>query len=292
MYASKCTIRKTENYDAHLEEVSEVYKLIKKRLFDDNVDDAISDDERLKDLMDEAQLDDQLKWDLFYHETISVEDVIEKMRDHLEPDEIEISKEVFQETIVGIPGGKKPLKDDQFHVQLKKSLLRLAAAKEKLAIPECSSLIAKFPEKTELICSYLSAVASKAPKEVVLEIEDIINSDIYLTSWQIAWLYRVLLSSDSDISEECVTKIMLNMHDQHAHWLERTEAMKLLAKISKIDISTISKAWEVSPTVYNADLIAAASYLAKGCSKAKKFLEGTKQKPIEKVIARHFINKN
>jgi len=289
--ASKCTIRKTANYDSHLEEVSEVYKLIKQRLYEENVDDATSDDDRLKELMDEAQLDDQLKWDLFYHETISVEDVIDQIREHLEPDEVEISKELFQETILGMPGGKNSLKDDQFHIQLKKSLLRLAAAKEDLAIPECSSLIAKFPEKTELICSYLSSVASKNPKEVTHEIEDIIESDIYLTSWQIAWLYRVLLSCGNEISEECVNKIMLNMQDQHAHWLERTEAMKLLAKISKIDISTISKAWEVSPSVYNADLIAAASYLSTNCQKAKRFLEGTKQKPIEKVVARHFINK-
>jgi len=287
--ASKCTIRKTENYDIHLEEVSEVYKLIKQRLYEDNVDDATSDDDKLRDLMDEAQLDDQIKWDLFYHETISVEDVIEQISHHLEPDEVEISIELYNETIIGMPGGATPLPEDQFHVQLKKSLLRLAAAKVSDAIDNCSQLIAKFPEKTELVCSYLVSVAKKNEKNVILQIEDIIDSDLYLTSWQITWIYRVLTACDGDISDATLAKISANMLDQHAHWLERVEAMKLLAKREKIEISTISKAWEVSPSVYRADLIAAASYLAPKCSKSKRFLEGTKQQPIEKVIARHFL---
>ncbi|MDP2097941.1 MAG: RNA-directed DNA polymerase [Methylobacter sp.] len=289
--SSKCVIQRTEHYDTHLQKTSKVYDLIKKQLYEKKVEDVSSDSDVLQDFMSEAKLDDQMKWDLFYHESISIEDVIEEIREHLQPDELEIAKALFEETMVGIPDGENPLPKDQFHVQIKKSMLRLAAGKSDIAVDKCSSLIAKFPDKTELVCNYLISLSSICPQDVALQVEDVINSDLFLTAWQKAWIYRVLGECSDRISDNTKATIFKNCSDQYAHWLERVEGFKVLSKIGALPFKLIMQSWEIAPIAYKPDLIASAVYLSRSCKRSQRFLEGIKQFPIERVVARHCMSK-
>lgn len=290
--SSKCLIQRAEHYDSHLQETSKVYYLIKQRLYEKKVEDVSSDSNVLQGLMDEAELDDQMKWDLFYHESISIKDVIEEIREHLQPNELEIAKTLFSETMAGIPDGENPLPKDQFHVQIKKSMLRLAAGKSDIAVDKCSSLIGKFPDKTELICNYLISLASACPSGVASQAEDIINSDLFLTAWQKAWMYRVLVVCSEEITEKTKETISKNCNDQYAHWLERVEGFKILSKLGELPFKLVMQSWEVAPIAYKPDLIASAVYLSESCEKSRRFLEGIKQSPIERVVARHCIAKS
>lgn len=285
--SSKCTIKKTAFYEKDLLEISKVYELIKDELYQDNVDDVCADSDALEKVMDDAELDNQMKWDLFYHGSISIEDVILEIGEHLQPKDIDVAVKLFTKTMIGIPDGETPLPNDQFHVQIKKSMLKLAAGKSDIAIKQCSSLIAKFPDKTELVCNYLIALSSLSTEEVTLQIEDIINSELFLTSWQTAWVYRVLINCTEHITEKTKNNIIANCNNQHVHWLERVEGFKVLAKSGKLSIDQINQCWEIAPLAYKPDLIAAAVYLSPTSDKANRFLEGIKQSPIEKVVARH-----
>ncbi|OAI13404.1 hypothetical protein A1507_16990 [Methylomonas koyamae] len=289
--ASKCTIQRREHYDSHLVETSKVYELIKQQLYEEKVVDISSDSIALQDLMDEAELDDQMKWDLFYHNSISIEDVINKLGEHLQPNEVEIAVSLFNETMNGIPDGDTPLPKDQFHVQIKKSMLRLAAGKSDAAITKCSSLIAKFPDKTELVCNYLISLSSKYPEETAVQVENIINSDLFLTSWQKAWIYRVMLECSEHLTDDTKSTILNNCNDQYSHWLERVEGFKVLSKLGELPFKLIRQSWEVAPIVYKPDLIASAVYLSQSCKESERFLEGIKQSPIERVVARHCANR-
>ncbi len=285
--SSKCLIQKASTYDEHLLETSKVYELIKEKLFQSNVEKASSDAEVLEGKMDEAKLDDQLKWDLFYHQSVSVEEVINKISEHLQPSEVKIAEELFTSTLEGVPDGINPLPKDQFHVQLKKSLLRMAAGKSNLAISHCSSLIAKFPDKTELICNYLLALSSTEQGKIAEQVENVINTEIFFTSWQKAWIYRVMLQCVECLQDATKLKILKNCKDQYAHWLERLEGFKVLAKANELPFDLIAQSWELAPLAYKPDLIASAVYLAPNCNKSERFLEGIKQSPIEKIVARH-----
>ncbi len=285
--SSKCTIKKTEQYDAHLQETSKVYQLIKDKLYQNRVASVSADSNALEEVMDEAKLDDQMKWDLFYHESISIQDVIHKISEHLQPNDLEVAHELFIETMKGIPDGENPLPKDQFHVQLKKSMIRMAAGKKGIAIEQCSSLLAKFPDKTELVCNYLISLSSVSPKEVTLQVEDIINSDLFLTSWQKAWVYRVLIECTEYLEHKTKINILTNCKDQYAHWLERVEGFKILAKLGELPFDLIIQSWEIAPVAYKPDLISAAVYLSPTCEKSVRFLEGIKHSPIERVVARH-----
>ncbi len=289
--SSKCTIQRSDHYDHNLQETSEVYDLIKKKLLEEKIEVVSSSSEALEDAMNEAELDDQLKWDLFYHESISVGDVIAEIREHLQPNELDIAVKLFHETLVGIPDGESPLPKEQFHVQIKKSMLRLAAGKSDVAINKCSTLIAKFPDKTELVANYLMALASKCPVEVSEQVEDVFNSELFLTSWQTAWVFRVMIECPEYLSDETKSKIKTVCNDQNMHWLERVEAYKILSKLGELPFKSITQSWEVAPTAYKPDLIASAVYMAKVCDKSKRFLEGIKHSPIERVVAKHCISR-
>lgn len=285
--SSKCTIKKAEQYDLHLSETSKEYELIKDKLYKEKVDDLSTNTNALQDAMNEAQLDDQMKWDLFYHESISMEDVIQQMREHLQPAELDIAEELFSQTMIGIPDGDNPLPKDQFHVQIKKSMLRLAAGKSNVAISNCSSLIAKFPDKTELVCNYLVSLSKSNSLDVANQVEDIVNSDLFLTSWQAAWIYRVLAECCEDLHDYTKAKILEKCKDHHAHWLERVEGFKILAKLGELPFDLINQSWEIAPDAYKPDLISSAVYLSPNCKKSARFLEGIKQYPVERVVARH-----
>lgn len=287
--SSKCTIKKADQYDSHLLETSKEYEVIKNKLYKDKVDGLSADTGALQEAMSEAQLDDQMKWDLFYHESISMEHVIKEMREHLQPDELEIAKELFSKTILGSPDGNSPLPKDQFHVQIKKSMLRLAAGKSDIAISECASLIAKFPDKTELACNYLVSLSKLKAVDVAGQVEDIVNSDLFLTSWQTAWVYRVLAECSEELKSETKKIILDKCKDQNAHWLERVEGFKILAKLGELSFDLIHQSWEIAPDAYKPDLISSAVYLSPTCEKSTRFLEGIKQYPVERVVARHCL---
>jgi len=289
--SSKCAIQRVEQYSERLQQTSKVYNLIKQQLNDEKISNATENSKKFESLMDEAKLDDQMKWDLFYHGSISTEDVITEIRERIQPEEIDIAEALLNETLNGMPDGDTPLPKEQFHVQLKKSLLRLAAGKSRAAIDNCATLIAKFPEKTEIICNYLLSLSSVCPEEVARQAENIINSDLFLTAWQKAWVYRALASCSDEIADETKDTILANCNDQYAHWLERVEAFKVLAKLGELPFKLIAQSWELAPVVYKPDLIASAVHLSKDCEKSKRFLEGIKQSPIERVVARHCVQK-
>ena len=285
--SSKCTITRTEQYEESLSETNKVYEIVKQKIYSERVEDVSSDSTELERLMDAAELHEQMKWDLFYHNSISIEEVIEEISEHLEPNEVEISEGLFKETLKGVPGSDNPLPKEQFHVQLKKSLLVLAAGKSDVALNHSSSLIGKYPEKTELVCNYLLSLVSLKPKEVMLQVEDILNSDLFLTPWQRAWLFRVVLENPENLQSTTKERILDICNDQDSHWLERVEGFKIMANLRELPFKTLTQSWELAPKVYRPDLIAAANTLSDSCEKSKRFLDGAQHSPIERVVARH-----
>lgn len=289
--SSKCLIQKADHYDKHLKETNKVYETIKRKIYEEKVKYLSEDDEALIATMDEAELDEQFKWDLFYHHSITIKEVIQQISEHLQPDELDIARDLFRSTLEGLPDGDSPLPKDQFHVQLTRSIFRLAAGKSEEAIDSAAMLIAKFPEKTELISTYLMSLVSLCSKKVALQVEDIINSDLFLTVWQKAWIYRVMLDCAEELQDETIQKISDSCFNPKSHWLEKAEGFKLLSKLSVLKFEVLRDHWELVPEAYKPDLICSIVFLSRDCDKSKRFLEGINQDPIERVVASHCINK-
>lgn len=182
--SAKCAIIPQADYAAELEASEDRFRSTQRRLLASRIQHLSSDQDALKEAMEEADVEDQLRWDFFYHGLVSVEEVIDKLREHLEPTELEVAEVMFAEALSAQPGTDNGLSKEAFHQKVVAALVRLAAGRSPAAIKDAARLAARFPEKTEFVCRYLDALMETHGAEVVAQIENILNSVVYATPWQ------------------------------------------------------------------------------------------------------------
>jgi hypothetical protein len=284
--SAKCAILSRSGYADEFASWDKTRKETVEALVQARISTLEGDSDALLEAMKSAELDDQVGWDLFYHGTISFGDVIEQIREHLIPTDLEVAARVFAETIDRSPDKADGLPKEQFHQRLVFSLTRLAAGKIPIAIAYASTLMAKFAEKTELVCGYLSAVIGTNSSAVVAQLADLLKSDVYATGWQRAWWIRTLLPGMA-AADETLLEVLKGIVGSDAHdWFERVEALKALGAGGQLDESMARHAWKAAPDVYRPDVLAAISR-ASGQEWASRFLSVAHLDPVHKVIATH-----
>jgi hypothetical protein len=155
---AKCAIIRRAAYAGEIAAADALIKATREKLLARRIRKLKSSNEELTEAMREAELDEQWGWDLFYHQTVSVDEVIDILREHLEPSDVDIAAQVFVEAMKRAPGRPRALGVEQFHQQLTRSLLRLAAGRSPVALKHAASIAARFPDKTELVAGYLVAM--------------------------------------------------------------------------------------------------------------------------------------
>lgn len=284
---SKCAILTVEGYHEELAWWEAGVRATKDRLIASAVERLTTDSDELLAAMERADLDEQWGWDLFYHERISVEEVLEQLREHIEPTEIEVSESIFTETVGRAPGVEGGLTKEAFHQRISGSLVRLAAGRSSVAIPHSASLIAKYAEKTEAVCRYLEALIPSHAFEVLAQIENVIRSGIFMTAWQKAWLLRTAAIRASSASAELVHAILTLAQDEEEHWLARTSALKFLGSAGVLEQPLLTRAWKLAPRNYRPDLLSAAARMRPHQPWAARFISAASLDPVERVIAAH-----
>jgi hypothetical protein len=287
--ASKVSVLTRSQYRGNIKSGEEAIRELRESLFDAAVKKVVADQDELVEVMNKANLDAQWQWNLFYHETVSIEEVIEEIRGQLEPNDVEIAERAFSEAVKRAPGTKNALPRELFHFLITHSLMRLAAARSPVAIPHAASVMARFPEKTEIMCRYLQAIMGTHAAEAVSQIENLIGSSLFTTPWQQAWLFRVLSFGGSDLSEGISARLREVAMNSTTHWLARVEAMKVLAQINKLDREPVSRSLKLAPRPYRCDLLAAAARCVNTTEWARKILEASRLDPVEQVVAAHLL---
>lgn len=285
---AKCAIIKRTGYTSEIAASEALLQATREKLLARRIEELESSDEELIQAMEEAELDTELGWQLFYHGTIAVEDVIELLRDHLEPSDVDVAAQLFVETIGQAPGKPGAIPSDQFHQQLTFSLLRLAAGRSPVAVSHASSIVARFPEKTDLIASYLLALQKGQAKEATRQAEDVLlTEDLFTTPWQHAWLSRVLARGVRHVRQVMRGKLQRMASDEGEHWLTRVEAMKVLGRAGGLEQDLLARSWKLVPRPYRCDLIAAAASMRTSHPWAKRFLDAARHDPVEAVVVSH-----
>jgi len=285
---AKCAIIKRADYESELAVGDALMESTREKLLARRIRRLRENEEVLIQAMEEADLDSQIGWELFYHGTIAIEDVIELLREHLEPNDVEIARQVFLETIIRAPGKPGALAPEQFHQQLTRSVVRLAAGRSPAALGHSASIIARFPDKTELVANYLSAMQGSQARLAVRQAEDVLlTEDLFTTPWQHAWLCRVLASGSRFIRKEMLGRLAIIAGDEGAHWLSRVEAMKVLGCAGHLERDLVTRSWRLAPRPYRVDLIAAAASMRTDHKWARQFLTAARQDPVEAVVVNH-----
>jgi hypothetical protein len=279
---SKSIIMRAESYRAALEEGNRITEETKKALLQARIDE-LEDPEKIQELLDKAGRDD-LGWAFFYHGTVSFSDLVNQLADHVTPSDTEVAASVFLHAISCEPGTLSP---EAFHQRISTSLVRLAAGDCPEAIPYASTLIARFPEKTEIVASYLLALDGAHAPRVVAEVTNVLTDGRFHTDWEKAWLLRVLVRFVPSLQPGQIDIANRIASDEDESPFSRVAALTLLARAGHCEHLLVRRLWNLAPICFHPDLVAAA-YYARGAQEwCRAFLAGATGDPVNGVVLKH-----
>jgi hypothetical protein len=247
--------------------------------------------EELDRLMERLGITIEPLWVGLYEQDIDLDAVIEQLRPHLEPAEVDIAAAAFQEAVDRAPGSGVPgaLTDEEFHGIFMSSLTVLLSAQNPLPIASASKVIGLFPDKTRVVSEYLRKVASSYPREVLEAATDALKSG-YLTGLQKAWLLAVLrgvAASSADVDLTPTRQIAGAIAEgEDESWLPRVEAVRLLADVGELGHELFNRIWNRAPAALRADLVAAVAIVARDpdVSWAVAFRDSLNPDPLMQVV--------
>lgn len=227
---------------------------------------------------------DQLAWDFFYHGRISFDEAIEILRPKIKTSDVELATKVFLDAVKKRPRRASALAYRTFRHRLRWSLVRLSVSRSEAGLTHVGSLLKWYPERTENLCSYLSALASTKPKDVALQAEKALRNS-YRTEWELAWIVRVLVQAPNHVSAKTLRMLQKTLDAPHERWLAAVEVVKLLAVRRELDRDTLMKVSNTCPRVFQVDLVEAARYMMDSAKWAEAFVKTARSNRIHAVVA-------
>ncbi len=285
--SAKCVVHTSGSYESDLGSLDSALRATHERLVKRRITSLAKHPNALTQVMRAAELNEQWEWGLFYHGRVSFEEVIEKVRQFLQPSQVQLAERVFADAIRKSPEHDRGLSKDDFHQRLVSALVRMTAGKSAKAIDSAASIIARFPDKTEILCRYLTALIQSEPAKVVAQVEDLLASETFLTDWQQAWLIRTLSAGMSAVKDETRHLLKALLGSDHTHWMVRAEALKALGSAGELSQRDAVHAWRNGPPAYRSDVLEGIARMAGKASWAKAFVSVAHLDPVSKVIAEH-----
>ncbi|MFU8853029.1 hypothetical protein ACNAW0_18870 [Micromonospora sp. SL1-18] len=238
----------------------------------------------LAQLMEAAGVDEDTQWSFWYHQEIDIDEVLEKLKDHIAPSITEVVEEIFRDAMRRRPGKANALTREIWHARLVFCLRRLAAARSSVAINHAAELLTVFPEETQNVCSYLLSVVDANPTEVVRAVEIPLTHAGFLLGWQYGWLYRVLSRASDKVSDRILDEALSIMRTDDSDWLARIEAARLGALRGKLSPADANALLRRCPDAYRTDIFAIAARVEDTQPWANAFLDGAKQDALSAVV--------
>lgn len=282
----KTKILRTATYAQEMKSIEETLADTRRRVLEGKLAALEDDPEELAAAIDLAEME-QLGWDFFYHGRIGLPDVIEELRPTLEPSEVEVAEKLFADTWRHRPGRREELTATEFHQRLVASLLRMAAGRSPKGLSKCGDILVSYPEKTEIVCSYLLALSEVAPKEVAEQAARVLAPGRFCTEWEAAWALRVLVSVSTQAPSSVNTRVDSLVEFPFDQWLATAEAVRLLAVRGELAREVLVRLWNCCPPVFRADFVAAVTGMGDESEWAGVFLSAVRDDRINEVVLQH-----
>jgi len=177
------------------------------------------------------------------------------------------------------------LSNVHFHERVASTLPILAASKDPAGLEHCTTLLIHHGEETPIICGYLAAMATTQPNRVWEACRPALVGDHFMLGWQRSWIWNTLAGLQPDALPEGVLDLALTAaRSDSGTWLERIEAVRVLARGGQLEQPLLLTLWDRSPAVYQADLMASVAALAGVYPWADRFLSTARQHPVHAVV--------
>ena len=187
--SSKSLVIHSDTYRGALDEGNAIMDETRKALLEARISKLErGDSEEINQLLEQTS-NQELVWAVFYHGSVSFDDLVTSLENEIEPDDIEVAVEVFKGAMKQLPGAPNGLPKQSFHHRITLSLARLAAGRNPSALPMLPTLLKGSPEKTEITVQYLLALGDDHAEAVITVIREAMTGR-FVTDWELAWLFR------------------------------------------------------------------------------------------------------
>ena len=285
----KTKILRAKTYKKELQSIEDTLADTRSRVLEGKLAALQDDPEELAAAIDLANME-QLGWDFFYHGRISLHDVIEELRPTLEPSEVEVAEKLFADTWKRRPGRPTELASAEFHQRLVASLVRLAAGRSEKGLAKCGAILTEYPEKSEVVCSYLLALAEMAPQEVAAQAAKALDVDRFGTEWEAAWALRVLAAVAQEIPSDLQERIRELIASPFDSWFSAVEAARVLGVRGELKQEVLVRLWNSCPPVFRADLLVAVGSMPSDVDWAQRFVSAVKDDRIHEVVLKQAVH--
>ena len=284
--SSKSFVIQSDTYRGTLDERNAIVDETRKALLEARIAKLEKgDSEEITHLLEKTDKK-ELVWAVFYHNSVSFDDLITSLENEIEADDIEVASDVFESAMKQSPGSPDGLSKESFHHRITLSLVRLAAVRNPSALPMLPTLLKDSPEKTELTVQYLLALGDDHAEAVITVIREAMTRR-FVTDWELAWLLRgfgryfhALQAEDLSFAAEVATREDLAP-------ICRVEALKVLGMKGSLEDTVIKRLWNLLPPCYRPDLVGAVYYCLDHAEWCDSFLAAVMEDPVNVVVRRH-----
>ncbi|MDE2715678.1 MAG: RNA-directed DNA polymerase [Chloroflexota bacterium] len=284
---SKTRVFKRSTYEKSLVVYEKEWAKAKKSFIEEAAAQLREDDRALEEALERFDLE-ELGWALFYHGTIGVEDVIDKLKAVMTLGDGEIAARLFNSIMEKRPternGKVSRLDREVFHWQLKKVLYTLAAAESDVALSSVGELIRRYPDKTEILCEYVMRLQDR-DEAIVSQIDGALDEDTM--EWAFAWMMRVLSRRPEFVTGSIEIRLKRVVDNPGDSWLAAVEATKCLAAMGKLSRKTLLLLWNTCPHAFRVDLAVAAVRMEKVADWGTAFVQSARGERVQEVVMEH-----
>ncbi|HEY2701449.1 MAG TPA: RNA-directed DNA polymerase [Pseudonocardiaceae bacterium] len=291
--AEKTRILRHHTYEQQLGSLEVERERIQELLTDLKMDGLLEADlDEVEDLMEKAGIDEDTQFQIFYHQTMTMEEIADELRPHVEVDQLEIARAIFEDVMTKAPNvdTERRLSREVFHGVLSNSLTTLAAGRDAFAAGRTAQLIADFPDETALVCSYLRALKGEVGEVVAKEVETALCGSFVL-GWQSAWLLSVLQEviqkSEAELPETLWSLVVQISLDESSDWIARSAAIFTLGLAGLLEQDAFRRLWARLPAPFRPEVAAALSLQAKKLVEStweEIFLDTLKSDPVIRAV--------
>lgn len=283
------------SYEGQLTAVSHARSEIEERLVAEEEESLIAGESArsLDDILDEADIDEQDRWDAFYHGDVDrQQEIMDIIRPLLKPADLDVALAQFEEAVNRAPGSGhgEELGREIFHGLLTSALTTLNAGRSPDAVKRVAMLISDFPEQTEALATYLMAVTGTSSADVQVEATSALLG--YRLGWQQAWLLHVLerVAQVSPLEDWVIATVEIIASDEDTEWLPRVHAARVLATAGQLPKDLHRRLWVRVPAPLRVDLVVAAVAMSGHATWAEAFVDSLHADPLYDVVLKASIN--
>jgi hypothetical protein len=222
------------------------------------------------------------------YQSLDFDEAVELLRTELTPDDEDLARTLFTETLERGPLGDRSLKPEEAHERLRDALTTLGATGNPFAVRECAGLLMGLPAETELIVSYLTHLPDDHAADSAVQLGRVLADPGFRHASQDAWLLGPFINAPASAPPDVVEAAGRWVGREGESWIRRVTAARLLAAVGVLDQATLRHLWDIAPSAFRPDLIAAAASIAlAGARWAHTFIDTVRDDRVCAVVLHH-----